>query len=243
MQLNIWFGHLLSPALDLIDQEAPDILCVQEVVSSPNGYPLFDTYQTHERLSEKFSHQFLAPTFSFEALGETCDYGNAIYSKYPISEEHVEFTHGAYDRNLTIKTAGSNIRNIQHCKITLSDGKTVTIANHHGFHNRNADGSDESAASMRKAAAILQGVGEPLILCGDLNVNPNSDTIRELDPLQLRNLSSESKLKTTLSSAHRFTYDLVSDYILVSPTLDVESFHLPDAVVSDHKALIATINV
>lgn len=243
MQLNIWFGHLLIPALSLIDDEAPDVLCVQEVMSSAHGYPLFDTYQTHERLCERFAYSFFSPTFSFDALGETCDYGNAIYSNYPISEESVDFTNGVYDPKLTIKTAGSNIRNVQHCTLTLEAGKTVTIANHHGFHNRSPEGSPEAVASMRQVRESLEKITTPLIVCGDLNANPGSATLHELDALELRNLSTEFKVMTTLSSLHRLQEALVSDYMLVSPSLGVEDFHVSDSLVSDHRALIATIKV
>jgi len=243
IQLNIWLGHLLNPALAFIDRENPDILCAQEVYSSEISSGLFDTYQTHERLSERFPYQFFASTFSQQVLGENVEYGNAIYSKYPIFDEKVDFTHNQYTSNQTIKTFVRNIRSIQQCKITLPGGNTVTLANHHGFRDPNSDGTDESVASMLKAVASLQKADAPLIFCGDLNVNQTSKTVHELDTLQLRNLSAEFKLNTTLSSAHRLTHNLACDYIFVSPSIKVDNFYASDSVVSDHKALILDFEI
>lgn len=243
IQLNIWLGHLLNPALAFIDREDPDILCAQEVYSSEAGLGLFDAYQTHQRLSELFPYQFFASTFSHQVLGETVEYGNAIYSKFPIHDESVDFTHGHYVENQTVKNFAHNIRSVQQCKVTLPDGKTISIANHHGYHSTNFSGTDESVASMRQAARSLQKAQAPLIFCGDLNVNQTSQTVHELDVLKLRNLAAEFELTTTLSSAHRFTHNLTCDYIFVTPSIKVDNFYASDAVVSDHKALILDFEI
>lgn len=96
---------------------------------------------------------------------------------------------------------------------------------------------------MHKTKLSLEKVTGPLILCGDLNVNPTSATLRDLDSLNLKNLTVDFGLTTTLSSAHRLNRDLVSDYILVSPTLAVASFYMPEMMVSDHNALVVMIDV
>jgi len=243
IQLNIWLGHLLNPALAFIDRENPDILCAQEVFSCEAGLGLFDYYQTHQRLFERFPYQFFASTFSLQVLGEPVEYGNAIYSKFPIHDESVDFTHGQYTQNQTVKNFEHNIRSVQQCKVTLPDGKTISIANHHGFHGTNFNGTDASVASMRKVATSLQAADTPLIFCGDLNVNQASQTAHELDILKLRNLAAEFEIKTTLSSAHRLALELACDYIFVSPSIKVDKFYASDAVVSDHKALILDFEI
>ncbi|SRR6266702_1998373 len=242
IQLNIWLGHILHPALSFIDSEAPDILCAQEVLSAKNGTGLFGSYQTHERLSERFPFSFFAPTFSFESLGELCQYGNAIYSKHALSQEKVIFTAGAYQEKTTIVGLKENgeVRNIQTCKVSPSDKRHFYIANHHGYHisNSTGDGNSDSETSMQNVAAELKKIEGPLVFCGDLNVNSSSKTIHELDTLGLQNLTVEYGLSNTLSKVHRFNYDLAVDYIFLSENFKPKAFKSSDGIVSDHKPLI-----
>jgi endonuclease/exonuclease/phosphatase family metal-dependent hydrolase len=244
IQLNIWLGHLLHPALDFIDNEAPDILCAQEVISAEKGHNLYAFLQTHERLSERFPYNFMAPTHSFNALGQICKYGNAIYSKHPISNMNVEFTVGSYKEAVDIDSLKQlgEIRNLQYCEITPKGQKSFYVANHHGYHN--ATGTDSTAgseASMSHVAKTLKKIKQPLIFCGDLNASPASKTLHELDNLGLRNLSVDFRLQNTLSKAHRLDFDFVCDYIFTSPELPVKSFKDSNLVVSDHKPLILEI--
>lgn len=243
MQLNIWLGHLLDPAVFFINNETPDILCAQEVLSSEHGWGLFGSYQTHQRLSELFPYQFFAPTFSFQALGETVEYGNAIYSKMPIKNQQIIFTSGAYASGQTILNSRSNIRNLQTCDVVLTHNTTITVANHHGYHDLDHTHDTESSESMRAVVLALQGLDGPLVFCGDLNLDRTYEAYSQLAALNLRNLTEESEAGTTLSSAHRFHKKLVTDYIFVSPGLTVNNFKISDAVVSDHKPLLVSIDV
>lgn len=244
IQLNIWLGHLLHPALDFIDSESPDILCAQEVISSEKGHDLFGFLQTHERLCERFPYNFMAPTYSFNALGQVCKYGNAIYSKHPIRNKNVEFTTGIYQEAVEIgslKQLGE-IRNVQYCEVTPKGQESFCIANHHGYHNETGiDSTAGSEDSMLNTAKILKKVKKPLILCGDLNASPTSKTIHELDSVGLRNLSVDYRLRSTLSKVHRLSFDFVSDYIFISPELSIKSFRESNLITSDHKPLILEI--
>lgn len=238
IQLNLWLGHLLHPALSFVKHEDPDILCAQEVYSCENGIGLLAEYQTHQQLSKIFPHSFYAPTFSAQVYGEVAHYGNAIYSKFPITNQSITFTWGEFSEGQTIQGFKKNSRNLQVCDITMGAGRAVTVANHHGYHNLNFKGTDEAVASMQKVASSLKQFDRDLIFCGDLNASTTSNTICELDGLNLINLSLENKLKTTLSSVHRFKRNLVCDYIFVSPALKVNSFQAADTLASDHLPLI-----
>lgn len=238
LQLNIWMGYLLHSALDFIEHEDPDIICAQEVMSADMASSLFDIYQTHEQLAALFPYQFFAPTYTFDAFGETIRYGNAIYAKFPFSDQRVDFTFGEYTEQQTFKNFQNNIRNLQRCTVTLPDGKTFSLANHHGYHDLNRDGTPEADSSMRRVAACLQETPAPLLLCGDFNMNATSSVLRELDGLKLRNLTQEAGIPTTLSSVSRIKENLACDYILASPEVQVKTFGASDSLVSDHKALV-----
>jgi endonuclease/exonuclease/phosphatase family metal-dependent hydrolase len=244
IQLNIWLGHLLHPALDFIERESPDILCAQEVISSDKGHNLFAFLQTHERLSEHFPYKFMAPTYSFNALGQICRYGNAIYSKHPITNTSVRFTSGNFQETIEIDSLKQlgEIRNIQYCEITPKGNNSFYVVNHHGYHNPTGiDSTAGSEASMQNVATILKELKKPLIFCGDLNASPSSKTLHELDSLGLRNLSIDFGLQNTLSKVHRLDFDFVCDYIFTSPEISVKSFKESSLITSDHKPLILEI--
>lgn len=243
MQLNIWMGHLMDPALAYIKAEATDIVCAQEVLSCERGLGLFGSFQTHQRLCEIFPFHFFAPTFSFQALGEEVTYGNAVYSKYPLTNVQTTFTSGNYAPDQTVRNATGNIRNIQTCEVTFPNGDMLTVANHHGYHDLDHAYEAESTESMRKVVATLRAIKGPLVFCGDLNLDHTYKAFAELDALHLRNLTDESEAETTLSSVHRLGRNLISDYIFVSPDIVVKSFAAPEVIVSDHKPLVLGIEL
>jgi endonuclease/exonuclease/phosphatase family metal-dependent hydrolase len=237
IQLNLWLGHILDAALEYVKAQDPDVLCAQEVNSAEHGNGLFASYQTHQRFSKLFEYQFFAPTYSYQALGETVLYGNAIYSKHPLKNPTVTFTAGTYKENRTIGTQGFEIRNLQVCEVQYA-GHALAISNHHGYHTSVQEDTADTIASMELAAKQLNQVQTPLVLCGDLNAGPGSRTLAQLEPLGLRDLTVEHHLTHTLSPAHRIKTGLVSDYILVSPQLQIVEFRTDDVIISDHKPLV-----
>lgn len=238
IQLNMWMGHLMHPALAFIDEQAPDILCAQEILQSDTAHPLFDYFQLHERLCERFAYQYFSPTLSFWSSGVTVQLGNAMYSRLPLTNTATAFTSKQYTPDQTADTYVRNIRNIQRAQLELPDGRRLTIANHHGFHDVDPLGNEQTVEAMHKAAQFLGEVSGPLVFCGDLNVLPESPALRELDDLGLRNLTAEHGIATTLSTATRVKRDVACDYIFINDEIKLEKFHAGEVVVSDHKPLI-----
>ncbi len=87
----------------------------------------------------------------------------------------------------------------------------------------------------------------PLIFCGDLNVKPSSPSLKPLNSLGLRNLTTEHHVSTTLSAVHRAPeadrLSVAVDYIFVSPEIKVQNFQVSEELLSDHKALILEFEV
>lgn len=74
-----------------------------------------------------------------------------------------------------------------------------------------------------------------MVLCGDLNLSPDSESVKYLDTL-LSNLSVRHSLRTTRS---RLTdKDEVCDYIFVNEQVYVNDFFMDETIISDHNALI-----
>jgi endonuclease/exonuclease/phosphatase (EEP) superfamily protein YafD len=114
-----------------------------------------------------------------------------------------------------------------------------TIANHHGHHEYDPDGNDESVAAMGRVADALRDVSGPLVLCGDLNVVPESRAMRVFDGW-LDDVVAHSGAKTTLSGIN-VDRDVVCDHILVNDRVAVKDFKVDTVIVSDHYPLVAII--
>jgi len=115
----------------------------------------------------------------------------------------------------------------------------VTVDAFHGFWRPNQFGDEESVEAFRNVAKVVQKYNhDPLVMCGDLNVVHQAPAMRELD--FLRDLTNEYGVANTLSG---IKYDglVACDHILVNDLVKVENFAVRDELVSDHKALVASI--
>jgi endonuclease/exonuclease/phosphatase family metal-dependent hydrolase len=236
IQINVWLGNLMPSLFKFLEQEQPDIICTQEILSTSLSLPMLPNYQIQERLSERFAYQFFAPTLSFMVAGSEVVLGNAVYSQHPIENPRTVFTYGEYLARQEASNFEDNVRNLQLCEIHAGD-KVLTVANHHGYHELDPLGSAQTIESMQRAAAALASVNGPLIICGDFNINPASPAMREFDNLKLHNLTTEYQVDSTLSPASRVEHPVICDYIFTSDGIKVKSFEAADQIVSDHKAL------
>lgn len=254
IQINGWLGRLNGPLARFIEEESPDIVCLQETFApGTKVLPSFkDQYGYIDELIEfgGFKDLFFAPSWAFELGGETIETGLTILSKYKLSDKKHFHTSGEYAvRTLANYPAegAMNARVFQSCTAKLPNAG-LYVANHQGYlAGTHARGNETSAEMMKKVRDALAGLPHPLIFCGDLNVGPNTPTLDVLNDLNLRNLTLESGVKTTLSSAHRApTQDrssVICDYIFVSKDIKVSKFSVSEEIVSDHKALILEFEI
>ncbi len=249
IQVNTEQGHLLAPLLNFISEQQPDIICAQEVLNSQEKIRLSANYQTLEHIKKAgdFSHHFFSPTWSFEAFGTDVQIGNAIFSKFPISNQQTVFIRGQYEQKITFQNADINIRNLQICSLEIS-GRRLNIANHQAYlAGPNPLGDEQSIIFAEKVARHLQPYLNCLIFCGDLNFIPSSPALEPLTKLGLRNLTVEFNVKTTLSSIHRAPQEdkdrVACDYVFYSDNIKINRFSVSDKIVSDHKALILEFDI
>lgn len=246
IQINAWMGNLLHPLLNFIKEQDPDIICAQEVFSSKIkvGFDK-EKFQTFELIAELFPYNFFAPTNSFEYVNQKIMHGNAIFSKYQLANQQTVFTNNQYaDLNKFNFYEHHNTRNIQSCSVMLGS-KNLTIANHHGYHEINSAGSDKSLKCMQVAVDHLKTLKEPIILCGDLNVAPDSRPLKLIEQnFDFNNLVTQSKAKSTLSEVFRIKdLNVVCDYIFTSQAISIDNFEVSGAIVSDHRPLILDFNL
>ncbi len=241
LQLNMWGGRLEKPIVSLIKTVNPDILCLQEAIDLKAGNSAMFVATEEIQAVIGADHIFMSPVFTINYMNRKADFGNCIISKFPIKEAETIFTGRKYVADFDTLDQDANMRNLQHAVIEL-DGKSIHILNHHGHHLHQHKNGD--AETMRQCGLIAKQIkkltGANLILSGDFNLAPHSESLEQINKL-LRNLAIEAKLKTTRTPlTHK---NEVCDYIFVSEKIKVGSFKaLPD-IVSDHKALLIDFTV
>ena len=83
--------------------------------------------------------------------------------------------------------------------------------------------------------------GGDIILCGDFNLLPDTESIAILEKFDLKNLIKEYDIKSTRTSLYKKPLQF-ADYVFVSKGINVLDFKvLPDEV-SDHSPLFLKIN-
>jgi endonuclease/exonuclease/phosphatase family metal-dependent hydrolase len=247
LQLNIWMGKLKRSILDLIEAEQPDILCLQEVFASDEKIVLTQTgmFSILDAIQETTGYQycFFSPTFSQEVGGVKVDFGNAILSNRPLTDQKTVFINQQYEPNLDVTKLEPNIRNLQLASLDIG-GKRVTIGNHHGYWvggDIGDVGDTNTVEALQKVAQELQTVDGPLIFCGDLNVRPESPAMRAFDGF-LEDLVATNGIDTTLTELG-FPSPIPCDHILVSDDVQVLNFTVSDRLASDHKALLLEFDI
>lgn len=239
IQLNIWHGKLGDLVIEFLKKERPDLVCMQEVnaVRDDATYGVFTPLQ---KIQEEagFEHSFFSPVFSYHFQNRTAQFGNAILSRLPLEHQETVFVHNDYQENFDGTEHDYNIRNLQLCKVKSANGTDITLVNHHGYHIKNPQGDNQSVKAMEKVANTVLALSGPVIFCGDFNVSPDSPAMQPLQALNLRNLTAEQSIPTTLSRLHFLEHPVPCDYILVSPDVPITSFKAADQTVSDHRPLI-----
>ncbi len=251
LTLNTWGGRAgREGLLNFLKRESEtvDVFCLQEVWSAPyehlegtsaGGLAISNqnvmTYGMQDISAvlseyEYFFHPHLEENYGLLMLVKK---GNTVIGS---GDVFVHKERGYVPQG----DVGHHARNIQF--VTLEqNGKQRTIINFHGLWNGKGKGdSDDRLEQSRRIVAFIQTLPGEVVLCGDFNLLPDTESIRILEHSGLRNLVREynvTSTRTTLySKAEKF-----ADYIFVSRGLTVKDFRvLPDEV-SDHAPLVVEL--
>ncbi len=240
IQLNAWGGRIDGILRDFLKEESPDIFCGQEIISYPHGDSLL--FSTAEEIAKEANTKYSAfgATASIPYMQGYAEFGNIISSKKPIIKSEVIFTNLEFVKDFNFENYDYNIRNLQHAVIRIHN-KDVHVLNHHGHHVReHKNGTADTMRQCQQIASYIDTLSGSIILTGDFNLVPNSESIRLINK-RLRNLPKEHKLITTRN--HLTTKTEVCDYIFVSDDIIVDNFYMSPAVVSDHAVLILEFTV
>jgi len=247
--LNIWLGGLLfDEALEFLKQADADVVLLQEVFNSeePSAERRFRTVEELQKVLG-YPHQDFALEFQQIFPFGNVPRGNAILSKFPITESQSHWLTGEYGEYEDIL---ENFPKFQHVlqQVTIeANGTKLNVFNFQGVWD--LDGERDSPDRLQMSQNILKAIEgkENVVLAGDTNANPNTHTIRNIEA-KLTNIYKD-ELTTSFNLRRK---DLekypgyataVVDMAFVSPNLKVLDHQCPDIDVSDHLPLIFTLEV
>ena len=237
--LNVECGSRHEPLIEFIYRYSNDIdvFCFQEVFNNAsvirsvlkNARP--NLFMELQNILPKFEGYCAAPVENDVGGLAIFVNKNLIVNK---AENIIIFPE--YNPDMSDPNYFSMGRNLQQLEFTHK-AKTYTVFNFHGMWvPKNKSDTEKRIEQSKKIKDIFDKTNGLKILCGDLNVLPDTKSIAILSDNN-RNLTEEYKIINTRSSFDS-GHGQVVDYIFVSKDIEVHDFKVLRDEVSDHLPLV-----
>lgn len=260
MCLNGWGGKLGDLLLPYVAATAPDVLCLQEVIHSPETDKEWLTYRDGDHALPQRANFFRdvaralpdhVAIFCPAAQGVLWDGAQSVPSQWglatfvhrslPIIGQVQGFVHKDYSP----VGYGDHPRSRSAHGVRVHDydsGRTVSVTHMHGL--RDLAGKMDTperagqAEKLRDMSRQLSAPGDVIVVCGDFNVEPDSETLAILGRDSLTELVTGRGFESTRNS-HYTKPGRFADYMLISDEGAVRGFDvIHDPEVSDHCPLV-----
>jgi endonuclease/exonuclease/phosphatase family metal-dependent hydrolase len=235
-----------------------DVLCLQEVTCTPDlgGWTRFDDgeRQLPQRANLFDDARAALPTHQAlflasdagpiaDSFGATHhqDFGVATFvgDRCPVVGLASSFVHRAFEDHVEWPTT-DRPRNALAIRILDRDAERyVVVVNLHGLRDSSGKGDTPArAAQADRLAELVMTLRQPsdlVVVCGDLNLLPDSRTFARLADIGLVDLVGTADTRTS-----RYTRSVRhASYVLVSDARAVRRFAIPATPeVSDHRPLV-----
>lgn len=260
VSVNAWGGALHDELVAWLPEVGADVVCLQEVTRTP-GLGGWTRFEDGARILPQRAdlmadvHQALPGYDGWFAVSDTGPvaadgvehrqhFGLAMFAGPAVLQvaSRAEHVHGGYVDHGSAWPHSGRPRAAQVARFAAGD-RFVTLAHLHGL--RDDAGKGDSPARLAQAerlAGLVEQVRRPddvVVVCGDLNLLPDSETFDVLARIGLSDLVGSADTRTA-----RYTKPVRhASYLLVSDTGAVRSFEVLAAPeVSDHRALLLDLH-
>ncbi|WP_298921284.1 endonuclease/exonuclease/phosphatase family protein [uncultured Roseobacter sp.] len=260
MCLNGWGGKLHEELLPYLETTAPEILCLQEVVNSPETEKDWLTYRDGDHILPQRANFFRdvrralpehVAVFCPAAQGVLWDEARSVPSQWglatfvhrslPIVGQvqafvHKDFSPSGYGEHPRSRSAhGFRV-------FDYNANRPVSVTHMHGLRDLNGKmDTPERLAQAQRLLNLSRQVSEPddlKVICGDFNVEPDSQTLSILSQVGMFELVTGRGFNGTRNS-HYKKPRRYADYMLINREQEVKSFDvIYNPEVSDHCPLI-----
>lgn len=253
MKLLSWnidsFRNNINDVIDVILQEDPDIVCIQELLAGldRNVYRecrkkrILDT-----ELDVVYRFKFFSPnyeTYPYIFNGRKVDnggltqQGNYLLSKCKFISAEQIFYHRNY-KQMREDDWYVIEKEWMPCSIQVVDLDTprgmLRIINNHGLWTDGRMGDERTQHEIEVILKHVKSVDYPVIIAGDFNLLPESESFKILSS-GIKELVTSNKTQFTAEmSGNKY----VMDYIFMNGITKVKDFRVLDTDVSDHLPII-----
>lgn len=244
--LNLWGGTVYEPLIKFIEDKAPetDLFSFQEMTFgeeasfTPVHKGRINLFSELKSILKDFNvYKHISDSEHFQREPVNFGVGQAIFIRNSIQ---VKGHGGAYCFSEIPEGAGEGGKatgNYEWVDLVI-DGKSLTLMNVHGVWQDKTYKMDTPARIIQSnhLKDFLNGKQGSKILCGDFNLLPNTESVKIIENMGLRNLVKEYGVQSTRTSF----YDKPqkhADYIFTSKEIEVKDFKVLPEEVSDHSAL------
>lgn len=257
LSLNIWGGATGKSFLDFIKKQAKstDIFCFQEVFSAKKNQPALVGMRTNilGGLKKILPDYFLAFSLTANRINEylkvpfKVEEGLAIFVKKTLLIKQHKHKHLVGRTNSPVDfEKGKEVAQAQWVKIG-NKNKYFWVVNFHGISQPGNKLDTTARLKQSKGLAkILKALKGPKILCGDFNLMPNTESIRIIERVGMKNLITKYKIKNTRNSIswkHYKNKQYFADFTFASPEIKAQSFKVPYVLASDHLPMVLNFNI
>lgn len=158
-------------------------------------------------------------------------YGNALLSKHPIAEFDVI---KIPDPPVKDEDAYYESRAIMRALVDIGEKQLVVFGTHFGLAN------SEQRNAVATTVTLLDRCNLPHVLMGDFNMEPTNEN---LTPIYDRLTDTAEYFKGTKLSFPSDKPDRRIDYIFVSKDIKVTYSDIPEIVASDHRMVVADVEI
>ncbi len=212
----------------LIEEEDPDILCLQEF--SERGNELKELYPYHV-LSSRLEDKAVRPLLTL--------------SKYPIIDHYTIKIKGNYTNNLctdivikqdTVRVINLHMESLtlrkKSIKKDLQDSTLFVTDRYLSVYNRLTKGFDLHYDQINTISQEIKKSPYPVILCGDFNNTPFSYEYSKV----ISNLNDTYIYKGNgiVDTYHLIPIPIRIDYVFTSPSIEINSYEVIEKKISDH---------
>lgn len=212
----------LEAIAKVINKAKPDLVALQEVdVNTERSGKEINEAKELAKLTNMHYH------FTRALHYQGGKYGDAVLSRFPVID--------TFNYNLPkVEGTREEIRSLCMIKIKIPGGDTIFFASTHlGLSKATR------LLQAEKLTNIITSLSKPLILAGDLNARPESETIQLLDKIMTRSCNKNCAFTIPVKNPNRKI-----DYIMYRPAdkfkpIDQEVIH--ETYPSDHLPVVVEL--
>ena len=245
LQRNVWFRERAENLLTLIKELNPDIICWQEITI---GSWFNDKRDVAQFIAQELGYHYYFSKahkyeYPFTPLGEVNFWGNAIFSRFPI----VESFDFALINSEDIPDYPYERRTCAVAKIQIKDAVLTVATTHKSYSTAFSEDQDKIDETL-KLIELFKNNPKNLIFTGDLNLSPESKSIKMIEN-ELQNCwpdFSQPTWTTKPFSFMGFAEDKLRwrlDYVFASRDIKVLSSEIISTERSDHLPILVKCEI